>query len=78
MTLRDWSRRLSQPVDAASLNVFRIGFGLIMVVETGRFFIHDWISTLYLEPDVHFKYFGFGWLQAWPGDGLYWHFVVMC
>lgn len=77
MTLRDLSRRLAQPVDAASLNVFRIGFGLIMVVETARFFVHDWIATLYLEPDVHFKYFGFGWVAAWPGDGLYWHIAAM-
>jgi hypothetical protein len=77
MTLRDWSRRLTQPTDAASLNVFRIGFGLMMLVETIRFFISDWIANLYLEPSVHFKYFGFGWVAAWPGDGLYWHFAVM-
>ena len=44
--LRDWSRRLAQPADAASFNVFRIGFGLIMLVETGRFFVNDWIGTL--------------------------------
>jgi hypothetical protein len=77
MTLRDWTRRLNQPIDASSLNVFRIGFGLIMLVEIGRFFVNDWIANLYLEPSVHFKYFGFSWITAWPGDGLYWHFAVM-
>ena len=77
MTLGGWFRHLAEPVDAASLNVFRIGFGLILVVETGRFIVHDWIAAFYLAPAIHFKYLGFGWVTAWPGDGLYWHFAVM-
>ncbi|MCG8440549.1 MAG: HTTM domain-containing protein, partial [Caulobacterales bacterium] len=31
----------------------------------------------YIEPDFLFTYAGFGWVQPWPGDGLYWHFAIV-
>ena len=66
-----------EPVDAASLAVFRIGLGLIMLAETVRFFLHGWIGNHYLTPPFLFKYYGFEWVVPWSGDGLYWHFGVM-
>ncbi len=65
------------PVDGASLAVFRIAFGLIMAIEVWRFFEKDWIHHHYLAPDFLFTYFGFGWVQPWPGEGLYWHFAIL-
>ena len=72
-----WTRRLYEPVDAASLACFRILFGGIMVWEVLRYFSHDWITRYYIVPVFHFSYYGFDWLRPWPGNGMYVHFVVI-
>ncbi len=73
--------RLFEPVDGASLAVFRILFGLLMVWEVGRFWDRSdgrsWIRDYYILPQFHFKYYGFEWVRAWPGDGMYIHFAVL-
>ncbi|HEY9226418.1 MAG TPA: HTTM domain-containing protein, partial [Gemmatimonadaceae bacterium] len=58
--------RLATPVDGASLAVFRIGFGVIMVWEVARYFLSGWIARYYIEPRFHFTYFGFDWVHPWP------------
>jgi vitamin K-dependent gamma-carboxylase len=73
--LRNLSDRLFTPVDAASLAVFRIGFGIIMLVEMGRYFFMDWIRRYYITPEIHFSYYGFGWVQPWSETGMYLHFA---
>jgi len=72
-----FDNRLFAPVDAASLTVFRIGFGLIMFVEALRYLGSDWIYRYYIAPGFYFKYYGFGWVEPWPGDGMYYHFMVL-
>jgi hypothetical protein len=64
-------------VDASALIVFRVMFGLIMLVECWRFWANGWIERHYIEPDFFFKYYGFGWVEPWPGDGMYWHFAAL-
>jgi vitamin K-dependent gamma-carboxylase len=66
-----------EPVDAASLGVFRMLFGAFLLAETARFILHGWIREYYLAPGMLFKYYGFEWVEPWPGDGLYWHFGLM-
>src|SRR5688572_3803880 len=66
---------LFEEVDASSLVFFRVAFGLIMLVECWRFWSHGWIERHYIAPHFAFKYYGFGWVEAWPGDGMYWHFA---
>lgn len=68
---------LFKQVDASSLAVFRIGFGVIMLVECWRFWEHGWIARYYIDPEFHFTYYGFGWVAPWPGDGMYWHFWLL-
>ena len=74
---------LKRPVDAASLVYFRVIFGLIMVWEVMRYSIpkgsggKNWIEAFYIDPEWYFKYYGFEWVQPWPGDGMYWHFAVL-
>lgn len=70
-------KRLFQPVDIASLVVFRVVFGCTMMVEVWRYFKREWIDRYFIDPEFHFKYYGFGWVKPWPDDGMYWHFVVM-
>jgi hypothetical protein len=64
-------------VDASSLVVFRIGFGLIMLWEVWRYWSYGWIAKYYIEPDFHFKYFGFEWIQPWPGEWMYVHYALV-
>jgi vitamin K-dependent gamma-carboxylase len=74
---RRLAHRLFEPVDGASLAVFRILFGGIMLWEVWRYFSNDWIARYFIEPSFHFTYFGFGWVQPWPGNGMYWHFSAL-
>ena len=69
--------RLGRPIDADILGVFRIGFGLLMLWEAWRFWHYGWIEAYWLAPAVNFKYYGFSWVQPWPGDGMYVHFLVL-
>ena len=47
---------------ADPLAVFRIGFGLMMLYSIMRFYFMGWIEKVYIEPDFHFKYYGFEWI----------------
>ncbi|HKO96380.1 MAG TPA: HTTM domain-containing protein [Pyrinomonadaceae bacterium] len=76
-TLQRLSAALFRPVDIAFLVYFRIAFGAIMLWEVYRFFTHGWISRYYIEPLVHFTYYGFSWVKPWPGRGMYVHFFVL-
>ncbi len=67
--------RLFAPIDPASIAVFRILFGLIMVWEVGRYFAYGWIDRYYIEPMFFFSYPGFAWIKPWPGSGMHWHFA---
>jgi vitamin K-dependent gamma-carboxylase len=75
--LRALRQRLLGPVDAASLAVFRIGFGALMLVAVLRFFAHGWIAEYFLQPKHFFKYWGFEWVEPWPGPFMYVHFAAM-
>ena len=70
-TRRRWLRpsawpweRLFAPVDAASLAVFRIAFGTLMVWEVWRYVQYGWIKRYFVDPTFFFRYPGFEWLPA--------------
>src|SRR6188768_1734211 len=69
--------RLMRPQDAASLALFRIGFGALMLLAVLRFFANGWIAEEFLSPRHFFSYWGFGWVRPWPGIGMYLHFGLM-
>jgi len=75
--LRRLRDRMFEPVDVASIAVFRILFGAIMLWEVWRFFEHDWIRLYYIDREFYFKYYGFEWVHPWPGDGMYYHFIAV-
>lgn len=64
--LRRCLESLSRPVDAANLALFRILFGTLMAWEIWRFFDHGWIDTHFVEPELHFSYWPFEWVQPLP------------
>ena len=69
--------RLFTPVDASSLAVFRIAFGGLILWDVVHYFVYDLIRYKYLQPYLLFKYYGFEWVEPWPGDGLYYHFAAL-
>ncbi len=69
--------RLFEPVDIASLVFFRIAFGAIMAFEVWSYFNYDLIRLNYIGPMYHFSYYGFDWVQPWPGYGMYLHFLAL-
>jgi len=64
---------LASPVDGASLALFRVTFGLIMLWEAMRYLSGadgSKIQTLFTDPTWHFSYPGFSWIRAWPEPGM--------
>lgn len=74
--LTGW-RRLFEPADIAALAVFRIMFGSLMFWEVCRYLTKGWIREYYSPRPFFFKFYGFGWVEPWPGNGMEWHFRVM-
>jgi hypothetical protein len=72
-----WRDYVLAPVDGASLAVFRICFGLLMLWDVWQYWTNGWITSDYVEPTFHFTYFLFPFVRPWPGDGMYWHFGVL-
>ena len=66
-----------EPVSPASAAAFRVCFGLLGLVGVVRFAARGWISELYIEPAHHLGYYGFAWVQPWPGWGMYLHFALL-
>ncbi len=48
-----------------------------MLWELWRYWSRDRIARYWIDPEFHFSYYGFDWVQPWPGDGMYYHFAVM-
>ena len=68
---------LEAPVSPAPLSVFRVLFGFIMAVSVLRFILNGWIEQFYIEPEFHFKYFGFHWVADPGATILYVLFAIM-
>ena len=64
------------PVDIASLVVFRIAFGVVNVCLVTRILLERSIAPWWITPAFLFKYAGFSWVQPWPGNWLYIHWVA--
>lgn len=50
-------------IEAAPLIVFRIGFGLMMLISIIRFWALGWVDKLYIQPEYFFSYRYFEWVQ---------------
>lgn len=57
------------------LVLFRVLFGVLMLVSTLRFVANGWVESLILAPRFHFHYWGFQWIeplpQTWMMYGVY-------
>lgn len=66
---------LDTSANAAPLAVFRIFFGILMVISIIRFAVNGWIEKLYIEPDFFFSYYGFEWVRP-LGEWTYLLFII--
>ncbi|WP_109300495.1 HTTM domain-containing protein [Aquimarina sp. AU474] len=48
---------------AAPLAVFRIFFGIMMLISIIRFASYGWIDKLYIQPEFFFSYYGFDFVK---------------
>ncbi|MCS7075465.1 MAG: HTTM domain-containing protein [Bacteroidia bacterium] len=62
---------LYTPIPALPFQVFRIGWGLLMIISAVRFMALGWIEDHYVKPIFHFKYWGFEWVEPISRTGLY-------
>jgi hypothetical protein len=69
--------RLFEPVEIGLLVYFRIAFGAVMAWEALRYLSRGWVRSEFIEPPLHFTYYGFSWVRPWPGEGMIWHFVAL-
>ncbi|WP_441293050.1 HTTM domain-containing protein [Sorangium sp. KYC3313] len=72
---RRWAAYLTAEVDAASLAVFRAGYGALIAWEVVRYALHDRIYRYYIEPGFFFSFVPF--VRPWGGTGMYWHFGAL-
>lgn len=70
------ARRASEPVDAASAAVFRIAFGVAMVVNTALY-LPRLVQEYYVEPTISFPYAGLTYLRTPPAPGMHLIYVAM-
>jgi len=75
--IQEFKHKLHVPVDNSFLGVLRMIFGFIMLWDVIRYWANGWVYNLYIKPEFMFKYYGFEWVQPWPGDGMYVHFAVL-
>ncbi|MFT6216918.1 MAG: putative membrane protein YphA (DoxX/SURF4 family), partial [Roseivirga sp.] len=61
--------------EAAPLAVFRILFGLMMLISIIRFWSNGWIDKLYIQPKFFFPFYGFEFVKP-LGQFTYLVFVV--
>jgi len=71
------NRLLFRSVDAASLAVFRIFFGAMMLFESVNYGVFLCLDCMYRDTAMLFKYHHFEWVCMPPGQGLEWLFLVM-
>jgi vitamin K-dependent gamma-carboxylase len=80
-TAADLARRLraaaARPVPAGSAAAFRVLFGTLAALAAVRTLLRGWVEPLYLAPAHHFTYPGLGWVQPWPGAGMYVHMAAL-
>jgi hypothetical protein len=61
--------------DIAPLVLFRVLFGVMMLLSLVRFWVNGWIETLYLQPKFFFSYDGFSWVKP-LGEWTYLIFIL--
>jgi len=68
---------LFKPIDAASLGVFRIYLGIVLLALVIKHFRIDLIYRNYVLPKVFFTYPFFDFVKPWSEAGMNYHFLFL-
>ncbi|MDO5979217.1 HTTM domain-containing protein [Flavivirga spongiicola] len=68
---------LFKNIDNSALIVFRIIFGLLCFLESVGAIFTGWVKKTLVEPEFTFSFIGFEWLQPFPGNAMYFYYVIM-
>jgi len=74
---RSWLEILDEPVDGASLAVFRIVFGAMVAIDAYRYMSDGWVDEYFVRPSIHFTYLYFDWVRPLPAPWIYAHFYFI-
>lgn len=64
-------KSIFQPVSVYPLVTLRVLFGAVMLFSTVRFWMLGWIENHYINPQFHFHYFGFEWVEPLAPWAMY-------
>ncbi|EPG74417.1 vitamin K-dependent gamma-carboxylase [Leptospira fainei serovar Hurstbridge str. BUT 6] len=56
---------------AWSVGLFRFFFGILLSFLALRYLAYGWVGKYFLQPEFHFKYYGFSWVPVLPSWLLY-------
>lgn len=62
---------LFQRIDNSQIIIFRIFFGLLMMVECWGSILTGWVTETFVEPDFTFCFIGFEWTYFLLGETMY-------
>ncbi len=67
---------LKKTTETAPLAVFRVFFGIMMLISIIRFWSYGWIDKLYIQPKFFFSFYGFEWIKPL---GIYTYIIfIIC
>lgn len=69
--------KLFKPIDNSQLILFRMVFGLLLMIEGWGAILTGWVRKTLIEPKMNFPFFDFDFLHPLPGDGMIYYFLVM-
>ena len=61
---------LRQPVDASSVILFRLSFGIVLAAWAWNYLSTGRVDRLYIQPKFHFPYGGFEWVSPVSGTWI--------
>ena len=68
---------LFQRIDNSQIIIWRIFFGLLMMVECWGAIATGWVKETFVEPDFTFSFIGFEWTHFLLGDTMYYIFIFL-
>lgn len=72
-----FSKLLFSKIDNAQIVVFRIFFGLLMMVECWGSIATGWVTETFVEPKFTFTFIGFEWTNFLLGETMYYIYIAL-
>lgn len=66
-----------QQIDNTGISIFRILFGLLLMLEGFGAILTGWVREVFILPEFTFSFIPFSFLQPLPGNGMYIYFIIL-